>query len=101
MSCASGRADRSERSTAVHGRPALLAPIVTQLVTQLRCQMLKRNLDGLVGDLRRPGRHAGRPPSWLAAAARWVPTFDGVLCPLCAPTHRPFSVFNADGLGRG
>lgn len=42
MSCASGRADLTERSTAVHGHPALLVPIVTQLVTQLWCQTLKR-----------------------------------------------------------
>lgn len=41
MSCASSRAEPSEPFTAVHGRPALLMPIVTQLVTQFGCQTLK------------------------------------------------------------
>lgn len=34
MSCASSNSDLPERSVSGHGRPALLAPVVTQLVTQ-------------------------------------------------------------------
>lgn len=33
MSCASSGPEMSERSTGVHGRPALPAPVVTELVT--------------------------------------------------------------------
>lgn len=47
-------------------------------------QTLKRNLDRLARDLGWPGRHAAYARSW-AHAGGWLPRFDAVLCPVCAP----------------
>lgn len=87
MICASSRAELSERCTAIHGRPAPLVPIVTQLVTQLGCRTLKRNFGCLSHDLRQLGRRAGRARSWAHVVDGWLPTFHAVLCPVCAPAN--------------
>lgn len=58
----------------------LLAPIVTQLVTQLRCQTLKRNLYLLTYDQRLPDELPARTALRAASSAHWLLTFDGVLC---------------------
>lgn len=85
MSCARSRAELPGRSPAVHGRPSLLAPIVTQLVTQGGCQTLKRNIDGFSPGLRQPGRRAGHGCLWAHVVCGWLLTFHSVLCPVCAP----------------
>jgi hypothetical protein len=91
MSCTSSRAELSERSTGVHGRPALPAPVVTQLVTEPECQTLKRNLELLPRRQWERGASPAPAASRAAAVDRWLTTFDGVLCPVCPTLPRRLS----------
>lgn len=49
-------------------------------------QTLKRNLDRLADDLRQHACAPGQAALVPHGTAGCLPTFDGVLCPICAPS---------------
>lgn len=89
--CRVGRPRRGYRPVGVHGRCRAALPQrhkkrpATVLNLDRRYQTLKRNLDRLARDLGRPGRRAAYARSWAHVVDGWLPTFDAVLCPMCAP----------------